>query len=159
MQRATANRLGVVAACAGTAALICLPPTLVSTPTGLAAPGASSTPTASGTSTSSRPLPSTTPSSNRDRIPPSPVTDLKMAGNDNSTFTVTWRPATDNIGVKEYLVLLNGAYSTRTTSLGANFAWFDNQNKILVQVAAIDAASNRSQWRTLYIVPPRPGTR
>ncbi|GAA1378880.1 hypothetical protein GCM10009638_21260 [Luteococcus sanguinis] len=77
-----------------------------------------------------------------------------MAGNDSSTFTITWHPATDNIAVTQYLVMLNGAYSTRTTSLGANFAWFDDQKKILVQVAAIDAAGNRSQWRSLYIVPP-----
>lgn len=151
MQRIATPRLVTVVACAATALLVAMLPTRVSTPALVAAP-ADDQPTNTGTPVTASPT--GTPNSSRDRTPPSPVSELKMAGNDSSTFTITWHPATDNIAVTQYLVMLNGAYSTRTTSLGANFAWFDDQKKILVQVAALDAAGNRSQWRSLYIVPP-----
>lgn len=153
MQRATLHRLVTVAACAATAAVVVFLPTRVSSPQLLAMPAGSATETPTPSARPSH-QPSATPDSSRDRVPPAPVSDLHLSGNDARTFTVVWRPATDNIEVTQYLVLLNGSYATRTTSLGANFTWFDNTERILVQVAALDAAGNRSQWRSLYIIPP-----
>ena len=75
---------------------------------------------------------------------PSTPANLRATGGDNTSVTLTWDAASDNVGVSGYSVVRNGA--TVATLTGTT--WTDRAvtpNKVyLYQVIAHDAAGNRS---------------
>ncbi len=71
---------------------------------------------------------------------------------------MTWTPATDNIGVTGYQVLMDGFEVAATTANQASLRWFNNDAGLhVVQVRALDAASNQSPSSPTLLVtrPPR----
>ena len=60
-------------------------------------------------------------------------------------MTLRWPPASDNVGVVGYRVLLNGYEVTTTPTTHATIRWFnDDARDQVVQVRALDAAGNQS---------------
>jgi chitodextrinase len=78
-----------------------------------------------------------------DTVAPSVVNNLVGANFTNSSFQLSWNPATDNIGVVAYDVYLNGVLNTTVNTSSTNLTVNINQNaKVTIQ--SRDAAGNTS---------------
>ena len=75
---------------------------------------------------------------------PSTPGNLRATGGDNTSVTLTWDAATDNVGISGYSIVRNGA----TVAMISGTTWTDRavtaNTVYLYQVIAHDAAGNRS---------------
>ncbi len=126
-------------------------PTPARTSASLVAPAASST-TALPLATATSPA-RTTSLSVVDHRPPSPVGRLRLVANTATTITIAWDPSTDNVGVVEYQVALNGTTVSTTQQTTLHVDGIPRHSRLLVQVAALDSARNQGEWRGLVLMP------
>ena len=79
-----------------------------------------------------------------DTLPPSVPANVRATGGTQSSVSIAWNAATDNVGVTGYVVLRNGAEMATVAAT----AWTDNsamEARIYAyQIIAVDAAGTRS---------------
>lgn len=99
------------------------------------------------------------PRTSTDHVPPSPVTAITTAAVTRDRLTVSWPPATDDVGVLRYRVVLNGFTVATTRKTHATIRWFnDDLGSHVIQVRALDAAGNESPSSpNLLVSRPTPG--
>ncbi|MCW2810312.1 MAG: hypothetical protein JWP61_770, partial [Friedmanniella sp.] len=89
----------------------------------------------------------------RDTEPPGPVPGLGTAEVTADRLSLTWLPASDNVGVVGYRLWLNGFAVASTVDTRAEVRWFnDDTGQHVVQVKAVDAAGNQSPSSTSVVV-------
>ncbi len=107
-----------------------------------------------------------------DTTPPSAPANLVRASVSTSAITASWAPSTDNVGVTEYGLYLNGNKTTTVASTTAVANGLSCGTQYTIGVDAADAAGNRSPKATLVTTtaacpapapapapaPPGPGT-
>ncbi|WP_375433055.1 hypothetical protein [uncultured Friedmanniella sp.] len=85
------------------------------------------------------------PRTSNDHEAPEPVTGITTGAVRRDRLTVRWPAATDNVGVLQYRVVLNGFTVATTRKTHATVRWFnDDLSTTVVQVRALDAAGNES---------------
>lgn len=85
------------------------------------------------------------PGTSADRVAPAPVTAISTGPVTRDRVTVSWPPATDDVGVLRYRVVLNGFTVATTRKTHATVRWFnDDLGSHVIQVRALDAAGNES---------------
>jgi chitodextrinase len=84
-----------------------------------------------------------------DTTPPSPPTALTVNASTASSVSLGWTPATDNIAVTGYDILVNGVTSRTVTSSSATVAGLACGTAYQLGVEALDAAGNRSTRASL----------
>ncbi len=84
---------------------------------------------------------STTPCADR-TAPTAP--DVQLMGKTDTTLSLGWQPATDNIGVVGYVLYKNGVRLLQTTLASYTFTGLDCGTTYTLGVASLDAAGNRS---------------
>ena len=75
---------------------------------------------------------------------PSAPTNLQATDRKTTSISVSWNASTDNVGVKEYLVYLNGNLSATTSNTTHTFSNLTASTAYQVSVKAKDAAGNES---------------
>jgi hypothetical protein len=93
-----------------------------------------------------------------DAVAPAPVSEVTSAAVTPDRLTLRWPPASDNVGVVSYRVLLNGYEVASTPATHATVRWFnDDAREHIVQVRALDAAGNESPASpSLLVARPTP---
>ena len=134
---------------------------IVAVPQGGSDPGISRTAGATQTakaSTATVPVWSPSPSASTpytaDTKPPSPVTNLRITSNTESSAVVSWDASNDNVAVRGYVVRADGS-SSETPAPPASFSWSHRTGSITVQVAAIDSSGNQGEWRSIVVNQPK----
>ena len=110
-----------------------------------------------------RPIPSGAtaydPDRSPDRTAPAPVRSITRDSATPDELTLSWPPASDDVGVTAYRVVLNGFPVVTTTRTQATVAWFnDDLEEHVVQVRALDAAGNESASSPTLVVDRPPAT-
>ncbi|WP_299527448.1 endonuclease, partial [uncultured Lutibacter sp.] len=77
---------------------------------------------------------------------PTVPTNLIASNIDIKSFDVSWDDSTDDIGVYDYLIYLDGIYKQSTTSTSISFTNLSPETNYIVTVKARDAASNYSEF-------------
>jgi len=98
------------------------------------------------------------PARSDDAVAPAPVSEVTSAAVTPDRLTLRWPPASDNVGVVSYRVLLNGYEVASTPTTHATVRWFnDDARDHIVQVRALDAAGNESLASpSLLVARPTP---
>ena len=96
------------------------------------------------TSTSPCTTPQPPPPTPTDLQAPSKPSGLTKTGAAETTISLSWTASTDNVGVKEYGLYVNGTFVTKKTTLNHTFAGFGCGTSVVLGVDAVDAAGNRS---------------
>jgi hypothetical protein len=89
-----------------------------------------------------------------DTRPPSTVSGLRLLSNNETTISLAWDPAQDNVAVKLYLVKGAGFTTVQTNDTKATVAWPRRTVSVIVQVCAVDASGNQGGWRNLLVTAP-----
>ena len=110
----------------------------------------------SASSSAANPTVAITTNSPTDQQPPGAVSGLRLASNSLATFTIAWQPATDNVSVGGYRIVVNGVQEALVTDTFVTLAWPRRPGNVLVQVSAIDLTGNTGEWRAISIIPPQP---
>ena len=79
-----------------------------------------------------------------DTIPPSPPTSLAVSASSNSSVSLTWSAATDNVGVTGYDAFANGVKSLTVAQRPAVLAGLKCGTAYQLGLEAFDGAGNRS---------------
>ncbi len=103
------------------------------------------------------PSPSASTPSTADTKPPSLVTNLRVTSNTEAAAVVSWDASNDNVAVKGYVVRADGTTS-ETSAPPVSFSWSKRSGSITVQVAAVDGAGNKSEWRSIVVNQPKSTT-
>lgn len=93
-----------------------------------------------------------------DTTPPSAPSDVKLTAHSLGSMSFSWSPSTDNVGVKGYLLFMDGTEKSNTAETTATVNDITCYNcGITVTVAAYDAAGNYSDESTnLYVISDSP---
>lgn len=83
-----------------------------------------------------------------DATAPSVPSGLTASSVGQNSFTLSWLPSTDNVGVTGYEVLMNGALSATVTGTSMNISGLTASTSYIMTVRARDAAGNRSALST-----------
>ena len=67
------------------------------------------------------------------------------------TITLTWDVSSDNFGVKEYNIYLNGEKQKRVSTTEYTLTGLESGTEYLVEIEAVDYAGNRSEKTAAYI--------
>ncbi|HEX3357931.1 MAG TPA: fibronectin type III domain-containing protein, partial [Tepidisphaeraceae bacterium] len=117
---------------------------------------------------SSPPAVTSVTTSSDDNVRPSTPTDLLVTANSSSGITLTWSPASDDVGVTDYAISV-----VETNASGTNVGSFTGSSNNLLtyttgsttpgitytfSVAAVDAAGNQSPSATVAVVAAAPAT-
>jgi len=98
------------------------------------------------------------PKNNDDVEAPTAVESIRPAKVTKGKLSLTWAPASDNVAVVSYRVLLNGFPVATTKQTHAEVSWFnDDVGQHVVQVRAVDRRGNESQSSPTLVVT-RPST-
>lgn len=89
---------------------------------------------------------------NSDIIPPTLPTNLIASLVTQNSFTLNWGASTDNVGVKEYEIFLNGSSAGKTTNTNINLSELNPGTNYAVTVQASDDAGNKSDQSTVLQV-------
>jgi chitodextrinase len=87
-------------------------------------------------------------SSCSDTNPPTAPTGLAVTGITQTGVSLTWNPATDNVGVTGYALYVNGTKVGTTTQTSYGFSGLNCGTSYTLAVAAYDAAGNVSATAT-----------
>src|SRR5205814_2133496 len=87
---------------------------------------------------------STSVCSSTDTTPPSNPTNQQIGPVTQTSITMTWGAATDNVGVAGYRAFLNGAAAGTTTALSYQYTGLSCGTTYTVALEAFDAAGNVS---------------
>ena len=98
--------------------------------------------------------PATKSASAADITAPTAVTGLHLVANTESSITIAWDPARDNVAVRLYVVKGDGFGSVQTTGTKASVPWAHRTAAVTLRVSAVDTSGNQSDWRSLVV--PRP---
>ena len=79
-----------------------------------------------------------------DLVPPTPPTNLTASDLTDSSFTLTWTPATDNIAISTYDVYLSGVLIGSTSDPSFNISGLHPATSYSVTVQARDTGDNES---------------
>ena len=79
-----------------------------------------------------------------DTTPPTVPTNLVLGIATSSSIGFTWDASTDNVGVTEYKVYVDGVFNQTVTSEFANVTGLSSNTSYNLSVSAIDAAGNES---------------
>jgi len=88
-------------------------------------------------------------SSSTDTEAPSTPSNLAASNITDSNVNITWNASTDNIGVYDYLVYLNGVYYKSVTSTSLAIVDLNPNTSYRITLKARDAASNYSAVSTI----------
>ncbi len=83
---------------------------------------------------------------------PSAPSNLAASDITDNSATITWNASTDNVGVYDYLIYLNGVYIKSTTATISSITNLSPNTSYNVTVKARDAASNYSSVSTVLNV-------
>jgi len=83
---------------------------------------------------------------------PSTPTNVQATDRKPTSISISWTASTDNIGVKEYLVYLNGNLASTTTTTTHTFTNLTASTAYQITVKAKDAAGNQSAASTILSV-------
>jgi uncharacterized protein YkwD len=83
---------------------------------------------------------------NVDTQPPTAPAITQAAATSSTAITIAWSASSDNVGVRGYQVLRNGAAVANTASLGFTDSNLSPGANYTYQVRAYDAAGNYSAW-------------
>ncbi|SFS43548.1 endonuclease, partial [Lutibacter maritimus] len=89
-------------------------------------------------------------SGSSDSEAPSAPTNLVASNITDTSATITWTASTDNTGVYDYLVYLNGNYLTSSTATSVNISNLNGNTSYQISVKARDAANNQSEFSASY---------
>jgi len=90
-------------------------------------------------------------SSGGDTTPPSTPTALSSSNISTTGFDVNWNASTDDVGVVNYTVSLNGSVSGTTASTNFSFTGLSASTNYTVSVIANDAAGNSSSSASINV--------
>lgn len=77
---------------------------------------------------------------------PTEPTNLIASNETYESFDVSWNASTDNEGVYDYLIYLDGVYKQSSTSTSATILNLDPETTYVVTIKARDTANNRSEF-------------
>lgn len=80
-----------------------------------------------------------------DNTAPSTPTDVKITNTTHNSISVSWTASTDNVGVTNYDVCINGEVKTSVTNTYATIAGLNADTTYKITVIAKDAANNQSK--------------
>ncbi|MDO9038014.1 MAG: endonuclease, partial [Lutibacter sp.] len=83
---------------------------------------------------------------------PTAPSNLAASNITDNSATITWDASTDNVGVYDYLIYLNGVYVKSTTTTSISITNLSPNTSYNVTVKARDAASNYSSASTILNV-------
>jgi hypothetical protein len=88
-----------------------------------------------------------------DTIPPTAPVNVKIVYTTNSSVSIKWNPSTDNVGVKNYQVYVNGvkSYTTSATDFIINALQKGTQYSFAVR--ALDSSGNASPLSNIVSAP------
>ncbi|MEM9299075.1 MAG: fibronectin type III domain-containing protein [Bacteroidota bacterium] len=86
-----------------------------------------------------------------DNVPPTAPLNLKVLKTTSSSITVTWDPATDDVGVFKYDVFKSGIKSTVVDDTEATLFGLNENQIYSIQVKARDFAGNESSFSNLAV--------
>ena len=87
---------------------------------------------------------STSPPAQGDTTPPTTPTGLAVSGATGTSVSLAWSASTDNVGVTEYRVYVNGGSVTVTSQLSATVAGLTCGSAYTFAVDAVDREGNNS---------------
>jgi predicted esterase len=81
-----------------------------------------------------------------DKQAPTAPGNLRLIGADSGTLTVNWSPSTDNVGVTNYYIYVNGLRRYATSSANTQFTLTNliHDSSYVITVKAVDGAGNIS---------------
>lgn len=82
--------------------------------------------------------------------------NLRLLGNDATSYTIGWDASTDNMAVSDYVVAVDGYQVIRLPETSVRLLWPVNADRVSITVAARDGSGNWSEWRQLVIVEAQP---
>ena len=85
-------------------------------------------------------------SGSSDTEAPTAPTNLTASNIDIKAFDISWNASTDDTGVYDYLVYLNGVYKQSTTSTATTIINLSPDTSYTITIKARDAANNRSEF-------------
>ncbi len=91
-----------------------------------------------------------------DTTPPTTPTALSSSNVTTNSFDVNWNASSDNVGVANYTVSLNGAVSGTTANTSFSFTNLTASTNYSVSVVANDAAGNSSSAATINVTTGTP---
>ena len=80
----------------------------------------------------------------RDIVPPSTPTLLRVTDSSSTSISMSWRAATDNVRVRNYVVSVDGVMRDTTSQTRFNFKGLMCGTAYTLGVTAVDTAGNRS---------------
>ncbi|MES2746773.1 MAG: endonuclease [Bacteroidota bacterium] len=83
-----------------------------------------------------------------DTIPPTMPTSITTSAIASTTLTINWSNSSDNVGVTEYEVYVNGILTTTVTSTSATLTGLTASTSYAIYIKAKDAAGNSSAVST-----------
>ena len=89
-----------------------------------------------------------------DTKPPTAVTGLHLLANTETSISIGWDPAKDNVAVKLYVVKGDGFGSVQTSATKATVPWAHRTSTVTILVSAVDTSGNQSEWRSIAVAPP-----
>ncbi|MFP3597454.1 endonuclease [Chryseobacterium sp. SIMBA_029] len=75
---------------------------------------------------------------------PTTATNLSISAKTSNSISLTWNPATDNVGVSSYAVYMNGSLQTTVSSTSATISGLTPSTGYNFYIVAKDAAGNSS---------------
>jgi chitodextrinase len=94
-----------------------------------------------------------------DTTPPSVPTGLKGTAVSPTQINLTWKPSTDNVGVKGYYVYVNDVALATTTARSFTHTGLSAGTTYSYRVSAYDAAGNNSAWTATPVSVRTTGSR
>ena len=79
-----------------------------------------------------------------DTTPPTAPTQMKVVTATETSISLTWTASTDNVGVKQYAVFVDGSLAATTSQASATLSQLACGRTYTAGVEAVDAAGNRS---------------
>jgi hypothetical protein len=79
-----------------------------------------------------------------DTEPPTPPTGLTASDITTTSFTVSWEPSTDNVGILHYLILLQSNFIDTISETTRNFEGLLQGTAYTVGIIAVDSSFNQS---------------
>lgn len=85
----------------------------------------------------------------QDNTPPSTPNNLHVTSTTTTSLSLDWNASTDNVGVDEYVIYVDGVYYSSTTSTQITISGLSSNTIYSIHVRAKDAAGNQSGYTSV----------